>query len=147
MKIKKATRQELTAILDIMTIGSTGDHTDLIKKSVKAGICWVASIAGIPVGFIIMGNASFFDQYMIELLIVHPEYRRQGVASALLRKMEQICPTSKLFISTNDSNIAAQKTYEANGFIRSGYIENLDEGDPEIIYLKRLAVTDNGGRP
>jgi ribosomal protein S18 acetylase RimI-like enzyme len=146
MKIKKATRQESAAILDIMTIGSTADHTDLIKYSVKAGICWVASITDKPVGFIILGKASFFDQYMIELLIVHPGYRRQGVASALIRKMEQICPTNKLFTSTNESNIAAQQTYEANGFSRSGYIENLDEGDPEIIYLKRLAVPDNGGK-
>jgi ribosomal protein S18 acetylase RimI-like enzyme len=146
MKIKKATRQELAFLLNIMTIGSTADHTNFIKKSVRAGKCWVAFIADKPTGFGILDNTSFFDQYFIELLIVHPEYRRRGIASAIIRKMEQICPTSKLFTSTNESNIPAQKTYEASGFIRSGYIENLDEDDPEIIYLKRLTVPDNGGK-
>jgi hypothetical protein len=27
-----------------------------------------------------------------------------------------------------------QKVFHANGFIQSGIVENLDEGDPEIIY-------------
>jgi len=29
-----------------------------------------------------------------------------------------------------------QKVFEANGFVQSGIIENLDEGNPEIIYFK-----------
>ncbi|KMP98429.1 acetyltransferase [Bacillus cereus] len=37
-------------------------------------------------------------------------------------------PTQKIFSSTN-------------GFVRSGIVENLDEGDPEIIfYTKKLRV-------
>lgn len=31
-----------------------------------------------------------------------------------------------------------QRMCEALGFVRSGYIENLDEGDPEIVYFKPL---------
>jgi hypothetical protein len=31
-----------------------------------------------------------------------------------------------------------QAVYESLGFVRSGFVENLDEGDPEIIYFKRL---------
>jgi hypothetical protein len=29
-----------------------------------------------------------------------------------------------------------QKVFEANGFVESGIVENLDEGDPEIIFYK-----------
>ncbi len=29
-----------------------------------------------------------------------------------------------------------QKIFDFNGFIESGIVENLDEGDPEIIYFK-----------
>jgi ribosomal protein S18 acetylase RimI-like enzyme len=81
----------------------------------------------------------------MELLIVHPGYRRQGVGTAIIRRLENLCATKKFFTSTNQSNIPAQKTYEANGFIRSGYIENLDEGDPEIIYFKLLPGGESGG--
>jgi hypothetical protein len=31
-----------------------------------------------------------------------------------------------------------QNLCEKLGFVRSGCIENLDEGDPEIIYFKRM---------
>ncbi|PGM65339.1 hypothetical protein CN947_04830 [Bacillus cereus] len=48
-------------------------------------------------------------------------------------------PTQKIFSSTNKSNENMQKVFQANGFIRSGMIENLDEGDPEFIfYTKKL---------
>jgi RimJ/RimL family protein N-acetyltransferase len=49
--------------------------------------------------------------------------------------MTEISPTEKLFSSTNQSNDAMHKVYEANGFTKSGLIDNLDEGDPEIIYF------------
>jgi ribosomal protein S18 acetylase RimI-like enzyme len=145
LKIRKATRKDLPVILEIMVIGSNADHTDLVKKSINAGQCLAALIDDKVVGFGIL-NDSFFNQGFIDLLIVHPEYRRRGVATALIRRMEQICPTVKFFTSTNESNIPARKTCEASGFVRSGYIENLDEGDPEIIYFKRLAVAGDGGK-
>ena len=147
MKIKKATQKELAAILEIeaMLVNNTEDHTGLIKRSIKTGECLVALVDNKVVGYGVF-NDIFFHRPFIGLLNVHPEYRRRGIATALIRRMEAICPTQKLFTSTNESNIIAQKTYEANGFVRSGYIENLDEGDPEIIYFKRLADTDRGGR-
>ncbi|MBN1161511.1 MAG: GNAT family N-acetyltransferase [Dehalococcoidales bacterium] len=146
MKIKKATSQDLPAILEVMRFGSNVDHTDFIKQSVRAGKCLVTSVADKVTGFGIIGNSLlFYNHEFIELLIVHPEYRRRGIATALIKRMESICKTPKLFTSTNQTNIPAQKTYEASGFIRSGYIENLDEGDPEIIYFKRLEGADRGG--
>lgn len=30
-----------------------------------------------------------------------------------------------------------QKVFNSNGFIRSGIVENLDEGDPEIIFYTK----------
>ncbi len=145
MKIKKATRKELGAIkaIDRMTLG-TDSRKDFLTEAVKAGRCHVAMSGDKVAGFGIL-EQTFYFQGFIGLLVVHTDFRRQGVATALIRRMESICPTAKLFTSTNESNIIAQKTYEANGFVRSGYIDNLDEGDPEIIYFKRLAGVNSGG--
>lgn len=140
MKIKKATGRELADILqiDVMTIGN-GSRKKFISGAVRSGRCLVAMESGKVAGFGILGTSLLFNQEFIELLIVRPEHRRHGFATAIIKRIESMCRTVKLFTSTNESNIPAQKTFEANGFVRSGYIENLDEGDPEVIYLKRLA--------
>jgi ribosomal protein S18 acetylase RimI-like enzyme len=144
--IEKATEKELKQIqaLDRMTLGSDSRRTFLVE-AVSAGRCLVARDGDRVDGFGILEQSFInYGQGFIALLIVHPDFRRRGIATALIRRIEEICPTKKLFTSTNQSNVTAQKTYESLGFVRSGYIENLDEGDPEIIYFKRLA--DVGGR-
>ena len=98
---------------------------------------FIAKIKGSLVGFAIL-EQTFYEQGFISLLIVHPDYRRRGVTTALIRRIEEICPTEKLFTSTNESNVIMQRVCKALGFVRSGYIENLDESDPEIIYFKRV---------
>ena len=138
MDIRKAATKDLPAILEVMQAGSTADHTGFITQSVKAGQCQAALMDGKVVGFAILGTSLLFHQEFMELLIVHPAHWRQGVGTALIQKLEKLCITNKFFTSTNESNVRAQKTYGANGFVRSGYIENLDEGDPEIIYFKHL---------
>jgi ribosomal protein S18 acetylase RimI-like enzyme len=147
MKIKKATHKDLPAILEMeaMLVGNKEAHTDLIKRSIANGECLVALIEGKVVGASIL-NYTFYYQGWMDLLNVNSAYRRRGVATALIRRMEELCTTPKFFTSTNHSNLPAQKTYEANGFVRTGYIENLDEGDPEIIYFKRLGLTEGGGK-
>jgi len=48
------------------------------------------------------------------------------------------CRTPKLFTSTNQSNVPMQGLLATLEFARSGLIENLDDGDPELVYFKRL---------
>jgi ribosomal protein S18 acetylase RimI-like enzyme len=145
--IKTATDDELEDIrtIDSMTLGSNR-RRDFLTEAVKAGRCLVADVGGKVAGFGIL-EQTFYGQGFISLLIVHPDNRRKGVATALIRRMESACPTKKLFTSTNESNIAAQKTYESLDFVRSGYIENLDEDDPEIIYFKHLGDAAQEGAP
>ena len=54
-----------------------------------------------------------------------------------MRHIESLLVEEKLFTSTNASNTPMQALCERLGFVRSGYVANLDEGDPEIIYFKR----------
>jgi len=72
------------------------------------------------------------------MLYVHPKYRRQGIGVALVSYLFNICNTAKLFTSTNQSNVPMQRLVATLGFGRSGTIDNLDEGDPELVYFKLL---------
>jgi GNAT superfamily N-acetyltransferase len=109
-----------------------------IAHALTAHTCYVAQEKGMPVGYAIF-DCSFFGYPFIRLLMVHPEHRRQGIGVTLIRAIESLCPTNKLFTSTNQSNVIMQQLCEKLGFVRSGIIENLDDGDPEIIYFKRLS--------
>jgi ribosomal protein S18 acetylase RimI-like enzyme len=120
------------------TLSGVRDRAEALREWITRGECLVARADdGKIVGFAV-ANSSFFAQSFIVLLVVDENHRRRGVASALTRSIEARSRTPKLFTSTNRSNTAMQLVCESLGFVRSGVVENLDEGDPEIIYFKRL---------
>lgn len=105
-----------------------------VRRAVQESRCRVAEIAGQIVGFCAEGRFYGFDS--LELLVVVPTHRRQGVGTALMKSWEEAAETAKLFTSTNGSNAPMQRLCEHMGYVRSGFIANLDEGDKEIIYFK-----------
>jgi ribosomal protein S18 acetylase RimI-like enzyme len=135
--VERATEDDYADIcaIDAAHMGNES-RCDYLAKTIMARHCIVAREVGQALGFGVIG--SFFGNPFIELLIVHPAHRQRGVGTAIIRYAEKTCPSSKLFTSTNQSNVPMQKLCEKLGFIRSGYVENLDEGDPELIYFKRL---------
>jgi len=62
----------------------------------------------------------------------------------MIEYFEKISPTKKVFSSTNQSNEKMKKLFLSIGYVESGYIKNLDEGDPEIIYFKQ--IDDNNSK-
>ena len=134
--IVKANMTHLDEIahVDSEVIGNTS-RRNFIKDSIEREQCIIVQEANDIVGFLTY-DTNFFDCSFISLMMVSPSKRRKGYASLLLAYMINHSPTAKVFSSTNCSNVMMQKVFEANGFIQSGKIENLDEGDPEIIFFK-----------
>jgi len=56
----------------------------------------------------------------------------------MMRYLESICRTPKLFTSTNLSNLPMQSLLAKLGYKLCGVIHHLDEGDPELVYVKFL---------
>ncbi|WP_409299283.1 GNAT family N-acetyltransferase [Peribacillus sp. SCS-26] len=125
---------EEIATIDKEVFGS-GSRRSAIKKAIEAKRCIKAVNDDRISGFLVY-NLDFFEQTFIHLIIVPAEERRKGYASSLLGYMAAHSPTQKIFSSTNQSNTNMQKVFKVNGFILSGIIENLDDGDPEIIFFK-----------
>jgi ribosomal protein S18 acetylase RimI-like enzyme len=107
-----------------------------IRNAVTTGNCYVARVERRIVGFLTISE--FFGFPFVALLVVDAPWRRRGVGTALIRHMETQLSNTKLFTSTNESNAPMQTLLASLGFERSGRIENLDEGDPELVYVKRL---------
>ena len=138
MQITLAEPIELIDILEIdqEVIGSNSRKSDL-QEAIDDSKCLVAKRDSSIVGFLIF-HTDFFDCSFIKLVIVHPLERNKGYAKAMIKYFETISPTQKVFSSTNQSNEQMQNLFETIGYFKSGYVENLDEGDPEIIYFKKL---------
>ncbi|MCY4108225.1 MAG: GNAT family N-acetyltransferase [Chloroflexi bacterium] len=122
-------------------------HGSFLHRAADAGNLYIARLDGAYAGGMVLGGAnagesgfdgSFFDRGFVWLIWVEEPFRRKGVASALMSQAEEDCPSDDLFTSTNLSNIPAQRLFEKLGYTRTGMVENLDEGDPEIFYFKRL---------
>ena len=78
---------------------------ELIDGAIARGECFVVEVEGGIAGYGIL-NYSFFHCAFVELLYIRQELRRRGLGRFLLEKMEEMCRTSKLFVSTNASNVS-----------------------------------------
>jgi GNAT superfamily N-acetyltransferase len=114
-----------------------GDRREFIRRTVNAGTCYTAVAEEGVIGYGVL-DYTFFHQGFIEMLYVAEGQRRRGAGAALLDHMERQCQTPKLFTSTNLSNLPMQALLAKREYMLSGVIHNLDEGDPEIVYCKRL---------
>ena len=110
-----------------------------IRREVLEGNCYVATAVahGPAIGYGVL-NYTFYHNGCVDMLYVHSDHRRSGAGTALMRHMESLCRTPKLFTSTNLSNLPMQSLLAKLGYQLSGVIHNLDEGDPEIVYFKHL---------
>ena len=120
--------------IDIEVIGSDS-RRKYIKRAIEEDRCIAIKNEFTFVGFLIF-NTDFFDCSFISLIIIKPIDRRKGYATSLIEYFTSISPTKKIFSSTNQSNKRMQEVFKANEFIQSGFVDNLYEGDPEIIYYK-----------
>ncbi len=77
----------------------------------------------------------FFGSAFIEMLMIDAQFRGQHVGLALVEHFQSTCHGPKLFSSTNLSNRPMQNLLLKAGFKPSGYIHNLDDDDPELVFF------------
>ena len=90
-------------------------------------------------GYLKLSSAMFFNKPFVTYLCVKSEFRREGVASKLLLGIEQHVGWHRLFISTEEDNIAMQELLAKLGYEKCGEITRLNEnGVPEWFYSKDI---------
>ncbi|OIN47009.1 GNAT family N-acetyltransferase [Pseudomonas azotoformans] len=137
INIRQATPDDVHALIELDAYATAHTHRRVfIHDAVVRQHCLVAvNSAGRCVGYLVLTH-DFFDHGFVALVVVSPVYQHQGVALRLLTAAQAACKTPKLFTSTNASNTAAQALFAKAGFVPSGRIENLDDHDPERVYVK-----------
>lgn len=85
----------------------------------------------------VIEESSLFGHPLVTFLCVHPQYRRQGIASTLLSKVEQEYKDKQLFISTESNNLIMLSLIEKRKYRRSGSLSGLnDDGSDEVYFYK-----------
>jgi hypothetical protein len=126
ISIRPATEKDVHALCALDLVAhSENERREFIGREVRAGNCFVAVASETILGYAVL-NYTFFHQGFIEMLYIDADRRRAGAG------------TEKLFTSTNLSNLPMQSLLAKMDYALSGVIHNLDEGDPEIVYFKRL---------
>lgn len=136
--IRPAVPNDVDAVCAFDVVAQREDgRREFIRQAVEKGTCYVAVAEPGVVGYGVL-DYTFYRQGCVEMLYVADGQRRRGVGTTLIEHLEGQCQTPKVFTSTNLSNLPMQALLAKRGYMLSGVIHNLDEGDPEIVYCKRL---------
>ena len=131
-------RPALPAEPDLIALDTVAYHSEerrrAITKWIEDGLCHIAERDGNAVGYAVV-TRDFFHLPFIEMLMVAEPARRAGGGRALVAHCIDLAGSERLFTSTNESNLPTQALLARAGFVRSGLVDNLDEGDPELIFL------------
>jgi ribosomal protein S18 acetylase RimI-like enzyme len=104
------------------------------ENALARGEVVVAEDAGRAVGF--MWTNEFFGHTFVNVIAVAEAERRRGYAGVLLDHAERHRLTDRVFTSTNASNAPMHAVLARYGWRRCGEVDEIDPGDPEIVYVK-----------
>jgi GNAT superfamily N-acetyltransferase len=83
-------------------------------------------------------RTDWFQCTFVSLVVVREQYRRRGIARELMRSVEAVSPTPRIFSSVEETNGPALRMHGALGFTPSGHIDNLPQGTRELLFYRRI---------
>ncbi|MGA0601647.1 GNAT family N-acetyltransferase [Caulobacter sp. KR2-114] len=134
--IRRATRDDLARLTGVdPRLDTEPGRAAHLAPLLDLGLSWVAEAQDRPLGYVV-ASTRFFDRPFVDLVVVAQDARRLGVGTALMAACEDQHDDDRLFTSTNESNQPMRALLAKAGYRVSGVIENLDPGDPELVFVK-----------
>lgn len=139
MQVRQGTPDDRDSIVAFDHVAQSDvNRVAFIERALQSETCVVVDQGGSVIGYAVL-EYTFYDQGFVSMLYVAEAARRRGAGRTLMREIESRCRTPKLFTSTNESNRPMQALLASLGYAPSGVIQNLDPGDPELVYFLDLS--------
>ena len=123
--IRRMTVEDVPAVAQLDQLSFTLPWTErsfhFEVASNPASRCWVAESGGVIVGVVIAWL--LVDEMHIATIATHPDFRRQGIAQALLAHVLRTGAVEgavSSFLEVRESNLAAQAMYRKFGYEITG---------------------------
>lgn len=134
--LRRASRNDIEAMAAVdPKLASEPNRMAHVLPLLDLGLSWLAERDGAALGYVI-ASTRFFDRPFVDLVVVAEAARRLGLGTALMAACEDQHDDDRLFTSTNESNQPMRALLAKAGYRVSGVIENLDPGDPELVFVK-----------
>ncbi len=137
IRVARAEDVDAIAAIDPDRLGSR----DEICALVRGQDTLVAVERGEIVGLVVVRPGHFFGRDFIDLLYVGPRWRQRGIGRALMQAALGRASTSRVFVSTNESNAPMRELLRGEGWTPSGVLAGLDEDDPEHVFFHDVGDT------
>ncbi|HEY3930039.1 MAG TPA: ribosomal protein S18-alanine N-acetyltransferase [Candidatus Koribacter sp.] len=125
--IRESTPLDLPAILEIERANPSAAHwneaayAELWNNPETTRIGFVAEFDGVIAAFVVAHNVT--DDWELENIAVRPDAQRQGIARALIGKLDEVLKKAgaeRILLEVREGNSAARQLYESNGFVIVG---------------------------
>ena len=123
--IRRMTVEDVPAVVRLDQLAFTLPWTErsfhFEVTSNPASRCWVAEHGGVIIGVVVAWL--LVDEVHIATIATHPDFRRQGVAQALLAHVLKLGAEEgavSSFLEVRESNFAAQALYRKFGYEQTG---------------------------
>ena len=145
MKIEKVSQKTLIECAKILNQGyfDSEDEAALhLHKHPETAYCAISGNAVCGV-MIYLRDYSHYSNYLSDIVVLR-EYRRQGIASALLEKYFEISGSEQpkkqplVLSSTDSANIASIMLHNKCGFTEIGRLGGLHYGKDEIFFARKI---------
>jgi GNAT superfamily N-acetyltransferase len=110
---------------------------DAAIKAIEQGRALVVESGGVVIGYGYVHH-EFYGRTFIDLVYIAEQERNWGWGPKLMSALEGLSRSAQIFTSTNESNLHMQHVLAKAGYRRVGKFDELDPGDPELIYVKQL---------
>ena len=119
---------------------------DVHRDAVQQGRVLVATVGGTEAGYLRHGSYLWDDRApFIQMVQVHPDFRRVGVARTLMETYEEQSMAlsdarlyAGIYSSLSEENEASRRLHESLGYIMVGTVPVMDQPAVEAVYFKHF---------